>query len=78
MPNYTNKEVKRQNGIEAAVLVALLIGFIVFMYFWNKYQPERERKAYEAGVEQADRRAAAAGGWGAWIAGEVAKMGVRQ
>lgn len=77
MPNYTDKEVEKQNSVEVAFLVAFVIGVFTVLYFWNKYQPEREREAYEEGVREADRKAEAAGGWGAWIAGEVKKVEAR-
>jgi len=59
------------------VNLLLVLTFLAICIVSYVRSPERERRAYEAGRAEADRKAAAAGGWSAWIAGEVKKVEVR-
>jgi len=43
------KDTLRSCRIEIAIMFAVVVGFFTFMYFWNKYQPLRERAAYLEG-----------------------------
>lgn len=75
MPTYTDDEIRRMNRIEAAIVAAILIGTIVFLWWWNETRPMREQKAYEDGARAAEQKAASVGGWDRWVEMEVAKVG---
>ena len=60
----------------SAVLIAFaqlaaVIAVLGVVYWFTHITPEREAELKAQGAAEADRKAAAAGGWDKWIAGEV-------
>ena len=56
--------------------LAVVIAVMAVVYLVTRVTPEREAELKAQGAAEADRKAAAAGGWSAWIAGEVMKVKV--
>ena len=57
--------------IMCAHLLAAVVAVMGVVYWFTHITPEREAELKAQGATEADRKAAAAGGWSAWIAREV-------
>ena len=51
--------------------LAAVVAVMAVVYLVTRITPEREAELKAQGAAEADRKAAAAGGWSAWIAREV-------
>lgn len=52
------RDAMRSARAEIAIMVALVIGFLVFLVWWNRTQPLRDRAAYLEGREGIDHQEA--------------------
>jgi len=58
--NQKIKDAVRSSRVELTIMLALLLGFFAFLYFWNKYQPLSERAAFIEGYYGVDHATAVA------------------
>lgn len=54
--------------------LAAVIAVLAAVYLVTRITPEREAELKAQGAAEADRKAAAAGGWSAWIAREISAV----
>ena len=57
--------------LTAFAQLAAVIALMAVVYLMTRITPAREAELKAQGAAEADRKAAAAGGWSAWIAREI-------